>query len=176
MGFWMGPLVTEEVQERLWRVTKCRVLMSKLVKIIGFIWYTPLEDEQLEPEKGWFGSDDFLSTNWAIFRFQPLIFPGCISYSKQFNYLELSEVYHFIGGKLDFPLVGLRKLCAWNRGTRGQVFSRIFPWESVIDFVGEVTQWMMMCFPIENGGPVQETICNDARATVYHCLIAMASA
>ena len=62
-GFWMGPLVTEEVQERLLRVTKCRVLVS-----------------------------------------------------------------------------------------------------------------MMMCFPIENGGPVQETICNDARATVYHCLLAMASA
>ena len=37
----------------------------------------------------------------------------------------------------------------------------------MIDLLGEVTQWMMMCFPIENGGPVQETICNDARATVY---------
>ena len=82
---------------------------------------------------------------------------GVFSYSKQFNYLELSEVYHLIGGKLDFPLVGPSNSA---RGTveQGDKFLHYFSPGNLWLIFLEVTQWMMMCFPIENGGPVQEAI------------------
>ena len=101
---------------------------------------------------------------------------GVFSYSKQFNYLELSEVYHLIGGKLNFPLVGPSNSA---RGTveQGDKFLHYFsPGNLWLIFFGSYAVNDDVFSYWEWGAGSGSNFCDDARATVYHCLLAMASA